>query len=149
MALLDWYRTRRQSELPWRLVIAGDLVDFVRLIPNLFQDVLESAIGWSSTPNLHDTVSDSTAGWLRVRGVEIACPRNESSRQPTQSQKNSSFHSCFQHKESGTGLNSESEEAGASRLCRSPRTLETDSFGNSGGIDESERGDYRDTLVAG
>jgi UDP-2,3-diacylglucosamine pyrophosphatase LpxH len=29
VALLDWYRARREAETPWRLVIAGDLVDFV------------------------------------------------------------------------------------------------------------------------
>lgn len=29
IALLDWYRTRREGGQPWRLVIAGDLVDFV------------------------------------------------------------------------------------------------------------------------
>ena len=28
-ALLDWYRERPAGELPWKLVIAGDLVDFV------------------------------------------------------------------------------------------------------------------------
>ncbi len=28
VALLDWYRTRPRGGLPWRLVIAGDLVDF-------------------------------------------------------------------------------------------------------------------------
>lgn len=29
VALFDWYRDRRQHGLPWRLVIAGDFVDFV------------------------------------------------------------------------------------------------------------------------
>ncbi len=29
VALIDWYRDRRQGGLPWRLVIAGDFVDFV------------------------------------------------------------------------------------------------------------------------
>src|SRR5215831_8496269 len=27
-ALLDWYRDRRVGGLPWRLVIAGDFIDF-------------------------------------------------------------------------------------------------------------------------
>jgi len=28
-SMLDWYRTRKDPERPWRLVIAGDLVDFI------------------------------------------------------------------------------------------------------------------------
>src|SRR5262245_18954230 len=29
VALFDWYRERRQGGRPWKLVIAGDFVDFV------------------------------------------------------------------------------------------------------------------------
>jgi UDP-2,3-diacylglucosamine pyrophosphatase LpxH len=42
VALLEWYRAHRQRGLPWRLVIAGDFIDFVGMSV-MTEDELETA----------------------------------------------------------------------------------------------------------
>ncbi len=42
VALLDWYRARRRGEKPWRLVVAGDLIDFAGMCVPVASDELET-----------------------------------------------------------------------------------------------------------
>jgi len=43
VALLDWYRERPKGQRAWRLVVAGDLVDFVGMSVSVGDTVLETA----------------------------------------------------------------------------------------------------------
>ncbi|MCA9594647.1 MAG: metallophosphoesterase [Myxococcales bacterium] len=43
-ALLDWYRERREGGRPWRLVIAGDFVDFVGMSVDAESDEIQTEL---------------------------------------------------------------------------------------------------------
>lgn len=42
VALLDWYRARPRGGLPWRLVVAGDLIDFAGMCVPIADDEIET-----------------------------------------------------------------------------------------------------------
>jgi UDP-2,3-diacylglucosamine pyrophosphatase LpxH len=44
VAMLDWYRKRRRGRRPWRLVFAGDLVDFVGMSVSAAPDEIETEL---------------------------------------------------------------------------------------------------------
>lgn len=73
IALLDWYRLRPEGGRPWRLVIAGDLVDFVGMSVSPPPGVLEKTL--SAEERRHGL--GSTAEHTRAKLRRVAARHRE------------------------------------------------------------------------
>lgn len=65
VALLDWYRQNRKGGLPWRLVIAGDFIDFVGMSV-MPEDTLETAPNSEEIEHGLGGAPDHTLAKLRI-----------------------------------------------------------------------------------
>lgn len=65
VALLEWYRARRNGDRPWRLVIAGDLVDFAGMSVAASPDEVETELTEEEKVNGLGSAADHTLAKLR------------------------------------------------------------------------------------